>query len=132
MSKDNVKKLFGKMEKDAELQKKFAELMRAHQSETEKIVADKLIEFGKNSGFAFSKDDLFAARAELVDKINSNRELNDGDLSKVAGGGNMEKAMTILSSVFTAGLACAVASIVGAFDWQGCAHFMTVKGPDDK
>jgi hypothetical protein len=31
MSKDNVKQMFGKMEKDAQLQKKYAELMQTHQ-----------------------------------------------------------------------------------------------------
>jgi len=125
--------MFAVMQKDAGLQKKYAELIQAHQSETEKMVAEKLIEFGKNSGFDFSKDDLFAARAELVDKINSNGELSDGDLAKVAGGGEgTTKAAVVLTSVFTAGLACAVASIVGAFDKQGCPHFMTVKDPNDK
>jgi len=49
MSKDNVKQLFGKMEKDSELQKKYASLMRAHQIETEKSLADKLVELGKTS-----------------------------------------------------------------------------------
>ncbi len=29
--------------------------------------------FGKTSGFAFSNEDLLAARAELIDKVNSNK-----------------------------------------------------------
>jgi predicted ribosomally synthesized peptide with nif11-like leader len=99
MSKDNVKKMFGKMEKDADMQKKYAALMLAHQNETEKLLSDKLVELGKTAGFAFSKDDLLAARAELVDIINSNKELSDKDLSDVAGGkGNRHAMVTILAA----------------------------------
>jgi hypothetical protein len=125
MSKDNVKQMFGKMEKDAELQKKYAELMQAHQKETEKALTDKLVEFGKTSGFGFSKDDLLAARAELVDKLNSNKELSDGDLTNVAGGNASTKAMVGMVSVATIGTFCALAgviSIVTAAEGRSCSE----------
>jgi len=129
MSKDNVKKLFGKIEKDAELQKKYASLMQAHQKETEKALSDKLIEFGRTSGFAFSKDDLLAARAELIEKANSNKELSDGDLTHVAGGVTQHKAGAIVWSVMTAGIGCAVVSCwAEAKKSGGCSEDMTVKG----
>jgi len=35
--------------------------MYAHQIETEKILAEKLVELGKTSGFEFSKDDQITA-----------------------------------------------------------------------
>ncbi|HNY12823.1 MAG TPA: Nif11-like leader peptide family natural product precursor [Candidatus Wallbacteria bacterium] len=105
MSKDNVKQMFMKIEKDAQLKNKFAQLMKTNKNQTETVMVEKLIEFGKSAGFAFSKDDLMAARAELVDKANSNKELSDGDLSKVAGGG-ASKGNEIALSVLTLGLSC--------------------------
>ncbi len=87
MSKDNVKKMFAKMEKDADFQKKYAGLMEAHHQETEKALADKLIQLGKTAGFEFSNEDLHAARAEVMDNTNSNKELSDDELANVTGGG---------------------------------------------
>jgi len=129
MSKDNVKKMFGKIEKDAALQKKYAELMQAHQKETEKALTDKLVELGKTSGFEFSKDDLLAARAELIDKAHSNKELSNEDLAKVAGGrGAKECALDFSFANF--GIGCAIASIVyEARDGKGeCARQFSADG----
>ena len=118
MSKDNVKQMFGKMEKDAALQKKYAELMQAHQKESEKALTDKLIELGKTSGFEFSKDDLMAARAELLDDNNSNAELSGSDLGNVAGGifhrstpKGSRKSGAVGLSIVTAGIACIIITI---------------------
>jgi len=129
MSKDNVKKLFGKMEKDAELLKKYSSLMQEHQKEAEKTLSDKLIEFGKTSGFAFSKDDLLAARAEFIDKINENKELADNDLGNVAGGGSgCVKQHTIVLSILTWGGYCAFVSIYKAADKTGCTVALSLDG----
>jgi len=128
MSKDNVKQLFGKMEKDAALKGKYAELMQAHQAETEKALSDKLVELGKTSGFAFSKDDLLAARAEVMDNANSNKELSDGDLEKVAGGMSAQnrKGASAVVSIFTLGIGCAIESIgAAALSAGGCSGAMT-------
>jgi len=89
MSKDTVKSMFKKIEADKEFRQKYAAMMQAHQAESEKALAEKIIWLGKNSGFTFSKDDLLAARAELMDKANSNGELSETDLEKVAGGRKM-------------------------------------------
>jgi len=118
MSKDNVKQMFGKLEKDAELQKKYAALMQADQKESETKMAEKLIELGKTSGFAFSRDDLIAARAEVMDKTNSNRELSDGDLANVAGG-SKRKSDILIATIFTAGIMCAVISIAAEINKGG-------------
>ena len=111
MSKDNVKQMFGKMEKDAALKNKYAELMQAHQKDVETKMAEKLIELGKTSGFAFSKEDLLAARAEVMDKANSNKELSDGDLANVAGG-LTQKESIITASICSFGIGCAMLSIM--------------------
>ncbi len=118
MSKENVKLMFGKMEKDAALKGKYAELMQAHQKDSENKMAEKLIEFGKTSGFAFSKEDLLAARAELTDKANSNKELSDDDLENVAGGVS-QKTQTIVSSVLTFGIRCALTSAIAEISQKG-------------
>ncbi len=89
MSKDSVKQMFAKMEKDAALKARYAELIKAHQKDGEKLLAEKLIELGKTSGFAFSNEDLLAARAELENNADSNKELSDADLGNVTGGSTM-------------------------------------------
>ncbi|HNY11716.1 MAG TPA: Nif11-like leader peptide family natural product precursor [Candidatus Wallbacteria bacterium] len=113
MSKDTVKSMFKKIEADKEFRQKYAAMMQAHQAESEKALAEKIIGLGKNSGFTFSKDDLLAARAELMDKANSNGELSEADLEKVAGGQGFDvrKAVIIGFSVITAGIACGLTSI---------------------
>jgi len=128
MSKDNVKQMFGKMEKDANLQKKYAELMQIHQKETENKMAEKLIELGKTSGFTFSKDDLLAARAEIMDTNNSNKELSDNDLENVAGGG-AKKATAVMCSIFSFGIACAVNSVNAEKQSAGgCGALLSTNG----
>jgi len=127
MSKDSVKQMFGKMEKDAQLQKKYAELIQAHQKEAEKALADKLVELGKTSGFAFSKEELLAARAEFIDNKNSNRELSDSDLENVAGGIAV-KYDAIKISIFTLGIGCIVTSVDNEIKMKGgCAIMMSTK-----
>jgi len=128
MSKDNVKMMFGKMEKEAQLQEKYLELLRRNQNLTENVLTEKLIEFGRSSGFAFSKNDLMAARAEIMDKANSNRELSDNDLSNVAGGGG-GKGNAAIVSIFSFGFACAMISIDLESSKAGeCSKYMTTNG----
>jgi len=128
MSKDNVKQMFGKMEKDSALKDKYAQLVQSHQNESEKKLTEKLVELGQTSGFVFSKDDLVAARAELIDNANSNGELADGDLAKVAGGGRLSKSVAIYGSVITLGVMCAVYSVISEVQNPGqCKDDMSVK-----
>ncbi len=127
MSKENVKQMFGKMEKDVQLQKKYAEMMQTLQKETEKILADKLVELGQTVGFVFSKDDLIAARAELIDNVNANKELSDKDLEKVAGGG-ITKAGTVVFSIASVGIGCAMLSIATSTQSYGCAGQLSIDG----
>jgi len=125
LSKDNVKLMFGKMEKDANLQKKYAELMQIHQKETENTLAGKLIELGKTSGFIFSQDDLLAARAEFMDQTNSNKELSDNDLVNVAGG-QRGKLEIVGYSIISFGVICAGASIIAEIGQAGgCGSYMS-------
>jgi len=129
MSKDNVKQMFGKMEKDVALKNKYAELMKAHMKNVENELAEKLIEFGKTSGFAFSKDDLLAARTEILDKANSNQELSEGDLAGVAGGQLTQKECMVTMSICSFGLACAMASIFNeSFASGTCGRGMSTIG----
>ncbi len=118
MSKDNVKKLFDKIHKDAALQKNYAEIMQAQGKGSEKSLADKFISLGKANGFEFTSKDLAAARNELIDRANENGVLDDNALSVVAGGakkgGTSEnyKKNYIMGSVMSFGVGCAIISIV--------------------
>jgi len=127
MSKDNVKHMFAKIDKDESMKKSYEQLMKSCHEEYEKIIAQRLIEFGKTKGFAFSKDDLISAQAELIDKFNENRELSDNDLSNVAGGSVVRKCELAFVSVSTFGVACAITSIVTELQRQGkCGSVMSV------
>jgi len=128
MSKENVKKMFAEIEKDSNLQKKYGELMLAHRKETEKVLSDKLVELGRTSGFAYSKDDLMEARAELVDMANSGGELSEKDLTGVAGGG-AKKTNAIVKSIYSLGLVCAINSLVAL---KNCPAEMTTSDPNCK
>jgi len=125
MSKENVKKLFEKIQKDAELQKNYAEIMQASGKGSEKSLADKLVGLGKANGFEFTSKDLEAARNELIDRVNENGELDDNALSGVAGGAKKGgtsqhyKKEYITGSVMTLGLSCAISSIVAESNKQG-------------
>jgi len=81
VSKDEAKQMFFKIDADEKLLNNFNELIRQNQNEPETVIADKLIEFGKNAGFIFSKEELLAAHSELMDKA-----MADNDLAAVAGG----------------------------------------------
>jgi len=125
MSKDNVKKMFVKIEQDAQMKKKYMEMTQLHQKETDKKLAGKLIDLGKATGLSFSIEDLVAARAELIDKANSNRELSEGDLNNVAGGGS-QKTGSIIISILGVGIVCAAISIDSEVFMAGeCGKFMS-------
>lgn len=87
MSKENVKLMFVSMGKDKKLQKKFEILAKQNQKDSENVMTDKIVEFGKTAGFVFSKEDLLEVRSELMNKSNDYKELSDEELAKVAGGG---------------------------------------------
>ncbi|MEZ7891102.1 MAG: Nif11 family protein [Candidatus Wallbacteria bacterium] len=86
MSKENVKDMFEKIKNDEEFQKKYLEMARDYQKESEKIFFDMLVEFGEKTGFSFSPDDILSARSEYIENENANKELLENDLETVAGG----------------------------------------------
>jgi len=136
MSIDNVRKMFAIIEKDQNFQKKYADLITCHGRETEKTLADKLVEFGRTENFNFTNDDLMAARAELADKLNSNGELNEKDLTNVSGGG-IVKSCAVAFSIVTFGASCAVFSIYYEINQRlgrnvSCASCMTTKNEECK
>jgi len=119
MSRENVKNLFRKMENDTELKMKYAEMVMEHSKNAEKALTEKIVILGKTSGFVFTNEDLIAARAELLDVVNSGGELSDDDLAEVAGGDAGKKAGFVGISIVTAGIACAAISIKANHDRSG-------------
>jgi len=88
MSRENVKKMFARIQNDPKLWQDHINLMKENENCSEKVIADKIVESGKRSGFDFSAEDVFQASAELVDTKGNNKELSDEDLGNVAGGGS--------------------------------------------
>ncbi len=111
MSKETVKEFFVKLEEDKELQEKFKSEIKDVNQESEEAVGGKIVGIAKEAGFEFSMDDLLSARKDLLDQVNENTELDDSSLKAVAGG--MTKGESTGLSIFTIGIGCAVASIVG-------------------
>lgn len=130
MSKENVKKFFVKVEQDEIVRKNFLAAIESIKPETQNEVAEKIIWTAKAAGFDFSVEELFEARIELVDIANSNPELSDKDLGAVSGGITDAKFKMVAISIGSAGIACAVASIVGeatvSKNSTGCAAWLTI------
>lgn len=130
MSKENVKKFFVRVEQDETVRKNFLASMESIKPETQNEAAEKIIKTAKAAGFNFNAEELFEARAELIDAVNSNPELSDKDLSSVSGGINYTKTKTIAMSVISAGIVCAVMSIIGEAkipeNSSGCAAWLTI------
>ncbi|MEZ7893053.1 MAG: hypothetical protein QMC67_15040 [Candidatus Wallbacteria bacterium] len=120
MSKETVKKMFAAISKNSEMHQNYMNMVQKLQKENQNLVMENLIKFGSTNGFNFSKDDLTEARQELIDKINSNSELDEKDLSNVSGGTN--KGSFIAASVVSAGIYCAITSIAGALTSTDCTE----------
>lgn len=102
MSSENIVKMFEKLENDVELKKKYLELMRSHFTEIEKILNDKLVEFGRMAGFTFTGDELKALTAEIANKTAPKKELSITDLDNVSGGGTGPASAAVNSYLFQA------------------------------
>ena len=129
MSKENVKKFFIKVEQDETVRKNFLASIEGIKPENQNEAAEKIIQTAKAAGFEFNTEDLFEARAELIDAANSNQELSDEALNSVSGGNN-NKTLPICVSVATVGLGCAVMSIVGSTSESGCGTLLTTNKND--
>ena len=112
MSREMIGKMFEKIEKDMELKKKYTEMLLAYYKETEKVMADKLVEFGKTSGYSFTNEELKTFTNELLDKAGLNKELSPEDLEKVAGGTYQVVGLGPASAAVTAYLAQAQAQTI--------------------
>ncbi len=86
MSKENVKKFFIKVEQDETVRKNFLASMAGIKPEAQNETVEKIIQTAKAEGFEFNAEELFEARAELIDAASSNTELSDENLNCVSGG----------------------------------------------
>ena len=92
MSIENVKKFYECVAQDEAVKQKFAELAQKYQSEA--LDADKVavvfeqevLPLAAQIGYPFSLDDLKACGEEMQ-QANMNRELSDGEMEAVTGGG---------------------------------------------
>lgn len=86
MSKENIIKMFEELDNNKELKKKYAEMLLSHCIEIEKVLKNKLIEFGRITGFSFTNEELKLFTNELLNKKTLNKELSSTDLCNVTGG----------------------------------------------
>ncbi|MEZ7891100.1 MAG: Nif11-like leader peptide family natural product precursor [Candidatus Wallbacteria bacterium] len=84
MSKDNVRQMINKIEKNPEFQKKYEELILKCKNAAGEVNADKIVEFGKTAGLEFTKDEF----KEVINELQNQKsgELSEAELANVAGG----------------------------------------------
>jgi len=104
-----MKELYWKVAADSVLQDKFAEIVRNAENENKETVAEKLVEFAKESGYE-------ATIEELKAFLEREGELSDSELDMVAGGKSQNGRGNVIGSVFTLGITCAVGSVLFELD----------------
>ena len=118
MSKENVKKFFGDLEKNQELREKLNAVLEKAAEET----SSKIVALANAGGYTFTESDLMEFNSDMIEQANSNGKLSENDLKQAAGGG----PISIMGSIITLGIACAVYSIYSeAAHGKGeCSKFM--------
>ncbi|MBQ4014139.1 MAG: Nif11-like leader peptide family natural product precursor [Treponema sp.] len=120
MAKENVKKFFEEVSKNADLQKQLKAATEKKEAEIAKAVkaqADAVVEVAKKAGFDFSADELLSSGAPEGKKLDMN------ELDAVAGGGAGAGCFIIGfgwggASVGGGGNACWVIGIGGGVTWE--------------
>lgn len=115
-----MKQLFEKVAQDAQLLTKFGQILSDAKEDGEEATNDHLVAFAKEAGFVISIVEMQEFFQGMKEK--SEAELSDQELDLVAGGksdqGNFIIATT---SVFTLGIACALASAGAHMGGGNCA-----------
>ena len=104
-----MKELYGKVAGDSALQAKFADIVKEAEAARVKT-QEKLVAFAKEAGYEISLEEAQEYFQSLSDKKEG--ELSDMELDAVAGGKSGGGILTIVKSVLTVGISCAVDSTV--------------------
>lgn len=117
-----MKALYEKVAQDADLQKKFSEILADGEKAGKEATEEKLLAFAKDAGYSLS----IAEMQEFFKALEKNQsgELSDLELDMVAGGKSQGGIGEIVGSVLGIGLLgipCAISSIVReAIESGGC------------
>lgn len=114
-----MKELYEKVARDAELQAKFQAILAEGEQAGKEATEAKLAAFAADAGFSISLKEMQAFFKEM--ETQKEGELSDLELDMVAGG--KVSVGSVLASVFTLGVACAVASAANALGNAGCGAF---------
>lgn len=103
-----MKELYEKVATDADLQKKFGEILSEGEKAGKEATEDKLLAFAKDAGYSLS----IAEMQEFFKELEKNQkgELSDLELDMVAGGKSERGSWHIVESVLTLGISCAIGS----------------------
>lgn len=117
MSKENVKEFMNEVQKDKKLQEKIKALSKSGK----KVSEGAIVELAEESGFVFTVDELNEVAEEKKTELKAERELDDGALEQVAGGG----VGLMLLSGFTIFIGCGLAFLISVDkgDANLCADF---------
>ena len=129
MSVGNVKKFYGVLSQDKEMQQKFIDLNQKYQGQSVDeaksmaIMEEEGLPLAKKIGYDFTWDDL-KAYGEEMQQVDMNRELSDEELAAVSGGRLICEFMLGSSYDYSAKKSDGFCSILG-FDAAGNCCFVT-------
>jgi predicted ribosomally synthesized peptide with nif11-like leader len=118
---EKMKALYEKVAGDSGLQAKFAEIMSKAEAEGEAATEAKLAAFAKEAGFEVSVEEV----KEYSEKLSEEKigELTDGELDMVAGGKSFAGVLSVLNSVISLGITCAINSAATKQTEGSCARY---------
>ena len=114
---EKMEALYEKVASDSYLQSKFNEIMTAAEKDGAESTEVKLIAFASEAGFDVKLEEMQAFFKNMESKTG---ELTDTELDMVAGG---KSGDSILSSVLSFGVSCAIASAIYASHKTSCNDY---------
>ena len=118
-----MKELYEKVATDADLQKKFGEILSEGEKAGKEATEEKLVAFAKDAGYVLTIAEMQEFFKQLEKKEEG--ELSDLELDMVAGGKSNSGTAAVWMSVLTVGIGCAMLSIAaevpGSGVWGNCA-----------
>ena len=114
----NMKELYDKVAQDSALQQKFNTILKDAERAGQTATEEKLLAFAKEVGYLVSLEEMKVFFEGMSTQAST--ELSDAELDQVAGGKVQQG--TVIASVFTLGLVCAIGSIIDAIQGN-CEEF---------
>ena len=124
----DIRELYDKVAADAGLQEKLGGILENAEKQGKDATESKLVEFAREAGYEITIAEMKEFFEQQGEKMQG--QLSDAELDMVAGGKKGDA--TILVSVLSAGIGCAMVSAWGEAmylqfqgTWDGCQKVMT-------